>query len=161
MPTITDRYVSIPLRIQVLLLTNDYKSSDQSLSSALVKSPAFWLLLFLTGEQSRLYFFHCFSLSTPGLIILPWLQLRKVPVQSVVLSDHAVRLYFDYGKNTQYCILIILQLNSRSTVTTRPGHFTRISDNPLMEWHGFATINEPGRPGYSLLVSKAGCVTFP
>lgn len=31
-------------------------------------------------------------------LILPWLRLRKVPVRSVVLSDHAVRLYFDYGK---------------------------------------------------------------
>ncbi|KAE9395076.1 nonribosomal peptide synthetase 12 [Gymnopus androsaceus JB14] len=105
---------------QVLLLTNDYKPPHQSLSISLVKSAAFWLLLVLTG-----------------LIVLPWLQLRKVPVRSVVLSDHAVRLYFDY-------------------VTTKPGHFTRISDNPLMEWHGFATINEPGKPGYSLVVSKAG-----
>ena len=25
-----------------------------------------------------------------------------------------------------------------------------------MEWHSFATVPEPGRPGYSLVVSKAG-----
>ena len=25
-----------------------------------------------------------------------------------------------------------------------------------MEWHGFATISEPGKPGYSLGVSRAG-----
>ncbi|KAJ3837524.1 nonribosomal peptide synthetase 12 [Lentinula raphanica] len=105
---------------QVVLLTNDFKEPNQTLGLALAKSPAFWLLLVLTGS-----------------IILPWLRLRRVPVRSVVLSDHAVRLYFDY-------------------VTTKPGHFTRISDNPLMEWHGFATINEPGKPGYSLVVSKAG-----
>jgi len=70
-------------------------------------------------------------------IILPWLRLRKVPVRAEVLSTHAVRLYFDY-------------------VTPKPGHFTRISESPLLEWHGFATINEPGKPGYSLVVSKAG-----
>ncbi|KAJ3854453.1 nonribosomal peptide synthetase 12 [Lentinula lateritia] len=105
---------------QVVLLTNDFKEPEQSLGLALSRSPAFWLLSVLTGS-----------------IILPWLRLRRVPVRSVVLSDHAVRLYFDY-------------------VTTKPGHFTRISDNPLIEWHGFATINEPGKPGYSLVVSKAG-----
>ncbi|EIW59229.1 nonribosomal peptide synthetase 12 [Trametes versicolor FP-101664 SS1] len=70
-------------------------------------------------------------------IILPWLRLRKVPVRAEVLSSHAVRLYFDY-------------------VTPKPGHFTRISDSPLTEWHGFATIAEPGKTGYSLMVSKAG-----
>lgn len=42
------------------------------------------------------------------------------------------------------------------TVTPKPGHFTRISENPLVEWHGFACIPEPGRTGYSLVVSKAG-----
>ncbi|OCH91225.1 nonribosomal peptide synthetase 12 [Obba rivulosa] len=70
-------------------------------------------------------------------IILPWVRLRKVPVRAEVLSKHAVRLYFDY-------------------VTPEPGHFTRISIDPLMEWHGFATISEPSKPGYSLVVSKAG-----
>ncbi|KAI0755006.1 nonribosomal peptide synthetase 12 [Daedaleopsis nitida] len=72
-----------------------------------------------------------------GSIILPWLRLRKIPVRAEVLSKHAVRLYFDY-------------------VTPHPGHFTRISDSPLMEWHGFATISEPGKTGYSLVVSRAG-----
>ncbi|TCD70141.1 hypothetical protein EIP91_004611 [Steccherinum ochraceum] len=70
-------------------------------------------------------------------IILPWIRLRKVPVRAEVLSKHAVRLYFDY-------------------VTPKPGHFTRISENPLIEWHGFACVPEPGMKGYSLVVSKAG-----
>ncbi|OBZ71566.1 Bacitracin synthase 3 [Grifola frondosa] len=105
---------------QVVLLTNDYRLIGQSLGQALVRSPAFWLVAVMTSS-----------------IILPWLRLRKVPVRAEVLSNHAVRLYFDY-------------------VTTKPGHFTRISDNPLFEWHGFATIPEPGKPGYSLVVSKAG-----
>ncbi|KAI8969609.1 nonribosomal peptide synthetase 12 [Trametes punicea] len=106
--------------VQVILLTNDYRPRDQPLGKALVQSPAFWLVVILTGS-----------------IILPWLRLRKVPVRAEVLSNHAVRLYFDY-------------------VTPKPGHFTRISDDPLFEWHGFAAISEPGRTGYSLVVSKAG-----
>nr|VWP00413.1 Uncharacterized protein [Ganoderma boninense] len=105
---------------QVILLTNDYRASGETLGRALVHAPPFWLVTIMTGS-----------------IILPWLRLRKVPVRAEVLSKHAVRLYFDY-------------------VTPRPGHFTRISNSPLMEWHGFATISEPGKTGYSLVVSRAG-----
>jgi hypothetical protein len=36
------------------------------------------------------------------------------------------------------------------------GSFTRISDDPLSEWHGFATVPVPGKKGYSLVVSRAG-----
>ncbi|KAL5524650.1 hypothetical protein ACEPAF_9790 [Sanghuangporus sanghuang] len=70
-------------------------------------------------------------------IILPWVRLRKVPVRAEVLSPHAIRLNFDY-------------------VTPVAGTFTRISDSPLLEWHGFATVPEPGKKGYSLVVSRAG-----
>jgi len=72
-----------------------------------------------------------------GSIILPWLRLRKVPVRAEVLSSHAVRLHFTY-------------------VTPIAGSYTRISENPLLEWHSFATVPEPGKTGYSLVVSKAG-----
>lgn len=41
-------------------------------------------------------------------------------------------------------------------VTPVPGSFTRISRSPLLEWHSFATVPEPGKKGYSLVVSKAG-----
>ncbi|KAH9480438.1 Adenylate-forming reductase 03009 [Psilocybe cubensis] len=105
---------------QFVLLTNDYKEEGQRLGMVMIKSPPFWLLVILTGS-----------------IILPWVRLRKVPVRSVVLSNHAVRLYFDY-------------------VTPIPGSFTRISDDPLFEWHGFATVPVPGEKGYSLVVSRAG-----
>jgi len=105
---------------QIVLLTNDYRSPNQSLGNALIHAPPFWLIVVLTCS-----------------IILPWLRLRKVPVRAEVLSKHAVRLYFDY-------------------VTPKPGHFTRLSESPLVEWHGFACIPEPGVKGYSLVVSKAG-----
>ena len=69
--------------MQVILLTNDYRPRDQPLHQALVHSAAFWLVVVLTGS-----------------IILPWVRLRKVPVRAEVLSNHAVRLYFDYGLYT-------------------------------------------------------------
>ena len=67
---------------QVVLLTNDHRRPGQSLGNALVHAPPFWLTCIITVS-----------------IILPWLRLRKVPVRSVVMSEHAIRLYFDYGKS--------------------------------------------------------------
>ena len=124
---------------QVVLLTNDYRAPGETLGHALAHAPPFWLVVVMTCS-----------------IILPWIRLRKVPVRAVVLSKHAVRLYFDYGMLNSFVVYSMLTPFSCSPVTTRPGHFTRISDNPLIEWHGFATINEPGKEGYSLVVSRAG-----
>ncbi|GJJ13343.1 hypothetical protein Clacol_007595 [Clathrus columnatus] len=95
-------------------------SPTETLGHALKTSVPFWLVVIMTGS-----------------IILPWLRLRRVPVRSVVLSPHAVRLYFNY-------------------TTPIAGSYTRISRSPLLEWHSFATVPEPGKTGYSLVVSKAG-----
>ncbi|PCH40033.1 hypothetical protein WOLCODRAFT_67844 [Wolfiporia cocos MD-104 SS10] len=105
---------------QVVPLINDYRQPGESFGHAVVNSASFWLVAVLTGS-----------------IILPWLRLRKVTVRAEVLSDHCVRLYFDY-------------------VNTHPGHFTRMSMDPLFEWHSFATIAEPGKKGYSAVVSRVG-----
>jgi hypothetical protein len=43
-----------------------------------------------------------------------------------------------------------------SLVTPKTGSFVRLSESPLTEWHGFATVPEPGMKGFSLVVSKAG-----
>ncbi|KAI0670833.1 hypothetical protein C8Q78DRAFT_974029 [Trametes maxima] len=104
----------------IMFLINDYRASSQTLGQAAVRSPPFWLTLIMTCS-----------------IILPWLRLRKVPVRAEVLSNHCVRLHFDY-------------------VDTHPGHFTRMSLSPLTEWHSFATISVPGTKGYSAVVSRAG-----
>ncbi|KAI0648103.1 hypothetical protein C8Q79DRAFT_999548 [Trametes meyenii] len=104
----------------IMFLINDYRAPSQTLGQAAVRSPPFWLTLIMTCS-----------------IILPWLRLRKVPVRAEVLSNHCVRLYFDY-------------------VNTHPGHFTRMSLSPLTEWHSFATISVPGIKGYSAVVSRAG-----
>ncbi|EIW59445.1 uncharacterized protein TRAVEDRAFT_166830 [Trametes versicolor FP-101664 SS1] len=104
----------------IIFLIKDYQEPGQTLGQAVVRAPPFWLVLIMT-----------FS------IILPWLRLRKVPVRPEILSDHCVRLHFDY-------------------VDTHPGHFTRMSLSPLTEWHSFATISVPGEKGYSAVVSRAG-----
>jgi hypothetical protein len=105
--------------IQTILLTDSLRGSS-SLGDALVQSPGCWLLVIV-------------SIS----IILPWLNLRKVKVRREVLSNHAVRLHFDY-------------------TTPVVGTAVRISQQPLIEWHAFATIAKPNEKGFSLLVSNAG-----
>ncbi|KAH6634625.1 AMP-binding enzyme [Chaetomium sp. MPI-SDFR-AT-0129] len=110
---------------QTVVSANDTKPAGTTLGDACLHSAPLWLLTAATCS-----------------IALPWLFLRKVPVDAEVLSDHAVRLHFDY------------------TVPVN-GSFTRISTRPLLEWHSFATVPAPeavaGRPaGYSLVVSNGG-----
>lgn len=109
---------------QVVLSTNDNKG-DKSLGDALLVTPGIWLLVAATLS-----------------IASSWFWLRKVPVKAEKLSDHAVRLHFDYA----------VPVN---------GAFARLSYTPLTEWHSFATIAAPeavnGYPrGYSMVVSNAG-----
>ncbi|ORY59066.1 uncharacterized protein BCR38DRAFT_468373 [Pseudomassariella vexata] len=96
------------------------QASDQPLSLALSQSPAMWLVVFITLS-----------------IALPWMRLRQVNVIPEPLSNHAVRLHFDF-------------------CTPPPGRGIRITDSPLREWHAFATITEPGKAGFSIIVSRAG-----
>ncbi|TFK24962.1 nonribosomal peptide synthetase 12 [Coprinopsis marcescibilis] len=107
--------------VQFMFLHIDYLPEGVALGTSLVKTPQFWLVVILTCS-----------------IIWPWFRLRKVDVVSERLSNHAVRLWFDYG------------------VTPPAGTFMRISDAPLKEWHGFAAIPMPGKRGFSLVVSRAG-----
>ena len=70
--------------------------------------------------------------------VIPWTTLRKMRVDPEYLSSHAVRLHFDFA-------------------TTGFAQSISISQNPLRDWHSFASIpNADGTPGFSLLVSKAG-----
>lgn len=110
----------------------------------------FWIHLFLFNEvQYRLeghkdwwgilyttpnfYFLFISTIS----ILIPWLQLKKVPVRAEALSDHAVRLHFTH-QNLAIC--------------TTP----RFSDQIMKEWHAFAAIPADDGIGYSVLISKAG-----
>ena len=108
----------------------DSTPSDESVGANLLRSPGFWLLGVATCS-----------------IASSWLFLKKVPVHSEVLSNHAIQLSFNYD----------IPVN---------GSFTRVSRRPLLEWHSFATIPHPRpppgptgpgySPGYSLVVSNAG-----
>ncbi|GGW81293.1 hypothetical protein [Streptomyces lomondensis] len=71
-------------------------------------------------------------------VALPWLRLRKVDVHLERPSSHVVLARFDHGE------------------TPFAGSSTAISRSPLKEWHSFANVPTPGRPGFRLTVSRAG-----
>ncbi len=104
----------------MVTFTNDIRG-DVSLSDALIGSAGFWLLVII-------------SIS----ILLPWLRLKRVPIEIVKPSDHAAIVRFNYGD------------------TPFPGSSNSISRNPLLEWHSFANIPTPGEDGYRLIISRAG-----
>ncbi|RGP74532.1 hypothetical protein FSPOR_1109 [Fusarium sporotrichioides] len=70
-------------------------------------------------------------------VVSTWLNCRKVEVQSERLSSHALRMYFDY-------------------TNPQPGTTIRLSSRPLLEWHAFATVNNPKEHGFSVVISNAG-----
>ena len=86
-----------------------------------VNTTTFWLLSLITLS-----------------IVSPWLSLKKVPIEVVKPSDHAVSVKFNYGD------------------TPFPGSSNAISLDPLREWHSFANIPSPGKDGYRLIISRAG-----
>lgn len=114
----------ILLWVQTFLATKDLNPNIPA-SKAYLHSPPIWLITVATMA-----------------IIFPWLHLRKVPVRSQVLSNHAVRLWFDY-------------------TTPTVGTSVRLASRPLIDWHGFATITNqgPSATGFSLIVSRAGDFT--
>ena len=71
-------------------------------------------------------------------VALPWVSLRRVPVSVERLSDHAA--------------VVTVARRGRTPI----GAACAISLHPLGQWHSFASISTPGRPGFRLLVSRAG-----
>ncbi|KAL6708722.1 hypothetical protein ACN47E_002418 [Coniothyrium glycines] len=114
----------ILLWVQTFLTTKDLNPGVAP-SKAYLRAPSVWLLTIATMA-----------------IIFPWLHLRKVPVRSEVLSNHAIRLWFEY-------------------TTPIVGTAVRLAERPLVDWHGFATITNqgPNAKGFSLIVSRAGDFT--
>jgi hypothetical protein len=106
--------------VQTLVFAYDQRGAA-SFGTALLSSPAFWMLIVLTVS-----------------IIIPWLRLRKVPVEIVRPSSHVALTRFNYG------------------VTPFAGSSTSISRSPLREWHAFANIPAPGEVGFRLAISRAG-----
>jgi hypothetical protein len=71
-------------------------------------------------------------------IVLPWLRLRKVPVQIDRPSSH------------------VAVATLQRTKKPFPGSSTSISLSPLRDWHAFANIPQPGERNFRLAVSRAG-----
>lgn len=76
-------------------------------------------------------------LATTIMIIHPWLYLCKVPVVPEWISPHVIRLHFGYTL-----------VDFSQTIS--------LSNHPFGDWHSFATFPDPGRCGFSCLVSRAG-----
>jgi hypothetical protein len=106
--------------VQTVIFAHDQRGAA-GLGSALLSSPAFWMLIVLTTS-----------------IILPWLRLRKVPVEIETPSSHVALTRFNHG------------------VTPFVGSSTTISRSPLLEWHAFANIPAPDEEGFRLAISRAG-----
>ncbi|MGE0396849.1 MAG: hypothetical protein AB7T06_09045 [Kofleriaceae bacterium] len=104
-----------------VVFARDELAPGASLAYALVTSWQTWVLAAATLS-----------------VALPWMRLRKVPVELVVPSKHVALARFDYG------------------VTPFAGSSTAISRSPLREWHSFANVPWPDRPGYRLTISRAG-----
>ncbi|MEM8861583.1 MAG: hypothetical protein AAGD96_24935, partial [Chloroflexota bacterium] len=105
---------------QTIMFTNDQRGATP-FGEVLVGSFSFWMLVAITVS-----------------IIIPWLRLKKVPVDLVIPSNHVALANFDYG------------------VTPFAGSSTTISRDPLREWHSFANVPAPGQSGYRLTISRAG-----
>ncbi|PGH06319.1 hypothetical protein AJ79_06562 [Helicocarpus griseus UAMH5409] len=108
------------LALLLVFGNNARQVENRTLGGYLVRLPAFWFLMVAIVAT-----------------VHPWLMLRKVPVQSEVLSKHAVRLRFDYAP-------------------TKLAKGIQLSKHPLRDWHGFATFPNPDNKSFSVLVSKAG-----
>lgn len=98
--------------------TNSY-SND--IGSRLIKQQEFWLTLGITV-----------------LIIIPWITVRRVPVNITSPSGHAALIKFNGG--------------------VKPGILGRISPSPLSEWHAFGIISD-GKDQHMMLAGAVGDFT--
>jgi hypothetical protein len=87
---------------------------------SLYSNPSIWLLSMAT---------FC--------IILPWLRIRRIPIQAHAVSTREVKLTFPYA----------------SMPYTSTARFSR---SPLVEWHAFATIPSPDGFTANIIISAAG-----
>jgi hypothetical protein len=79
-----------------------------------------------------------FLITITVCLVYPWLWLRRLPVDANKLSKNATELRF-HNRDVPCCV------------------GTRLSETPLLDNHGFATIATPDlEKGYSVVVSKSG-----
>jgi hypothetical protein len=109
----------------VVIWIHRFTTSFESLGVPLWKCPSLYLLSAITG-----------------LLVLPWLRIRRIPVSSTHLSDREMSVTFDYD-NMPFCTTM------------------RFSTSPLWEWHSFATIPMYSKRTHkytkaSILVAESG-----
>ncbi|XP_048629117.1 adenylate-forming reductase 06235-like [Brassica napus] len=108
-----------------IVLTTSYdpvsRSYTDNLASTLIKRQEFW-----------------FTLAITVAIVLPWLTVRRVPVDISSLSGHASLIKFSGG--------------------VKPGILGRISPSPLSEWHAFGIISD-GKTSHMMLAGAVGDFT--
>lgn len=101
----------------------------------------FWALTLMASSERPTDLLHNGAFWLLGLvsisIVLPWLRLRKVAVEHIRPSSHAVITRFAH-------------------TTPFAGSSTAISRHPLLEWHAFANIPAPREAGFRLIISRAG-----
>ncbi|KAL4204632.1 hypothetical protein AMTRI_Chr01g110870 [Amborella trichopoda] len=118
-------WAALALLWAFVLLTASFdpisKSYDLQNGAVLVNKQEFW-----------------FTAATTILIILPWLTVRRVPVQVSTPSGHASLIKFDGG--------------------VKPGILGRISRAPLSEWHAFGIISDNGKT-HMMLAGAVGDFT--
>ncbi|CDY69449.1 BnaAnng30480D [Brassica napus] len=97
------------------------RSYTDDLASKLIKTQEFW-----------------FTLAITVAILLPWLTVRRVPVDVSSLSGHASLIKFRGG--------------------VKSGILGRISPSPLSEWHAFGIISD-GKTSHMMLAGAVGDFT--
>jgi len=103
----------------VLLAVDASGSTDSTIGQILLASPNFWMLVVITL-----------------LVIYPWTRMRLRDVEAEVLSEHCVKLNFNY-RDVHY------------------GQAIRLTDAPLSETHAFGVIPHPPAP--KPVTHCAGC----
>ncbi|EPS71266.1 hypothetical protein M569_03492, partial [Genlisea aurea] len=111
-------WIFVILRVSYDPLTKTYRAG---IGSELVKNQEFWFLIGVTI-----------------LIVLPWLSVRRVPVDISSASGHASIIKFPGG--------------------IRAGLLGRISPSPLSEWHAFGIISE-NKDDHIMLAGAVGDFT--
>ena len=97
------------------------KSYTNDLGSRLIKRQEFW-----------------FTIAITLLIMLPWMTVRRVPVEVFNPSGHASIIKFEGG--------------------VKAGLLGRISPSPLSEWHAFGIISD-GKKEHMMLAGAVGDFT--
>ncbi len=95
--------------------------SGGSVVAGLAASPGTWIVL-----------------AVAVFVVIPWLQLRHVPVTVVTPSEHVALVTLDRGRRV------------------RPGTASRIARRPLGEWHAFADMPSPHPCASRMAVSRGG-----